>query len=218
MAFDLSEIDLLLPDYLSKTDKDRLKKGLEQFKVINDKEKFEWSPKLYTNFFLEKNQPYFLQGDLVAQIRNADWDYEKKRYGAVYSDAIIVSATCDIEAETKNRNIPKQILFAPIVPYEEYLNDLEQSTELAKKIQTIKRGIKAQEYSNLFYIPQNPNNKTEYIALLDQIFWFPTDELNSYSKNIEQNRIISLDYFGFFLFILKLSYHLCRLPEDQHRT
>ena len=57
----------------------------------------------------------------------------------------------------------------------------------------------------------------EYFCHLDKAFWFPTEELNAYQKDIDQTRIASLDYFGYYLFLVKLSYHFCRLPEEKQR-
>ncbi len=84
------------------------------------------------------------------------------------------------------------------------------------------QGIKSQTISNIFYLPPNPDNRKEYICHLDKAFWFPTEELNSYlpapdSYLGEETRICSLDYFGYYLFLVKLSYHFCRLPEEKQR-
>ncbi len=63
----------------------------------------------------------------------------------------------------------------------------------------------------------NEENPIDYICHLDKAFWFPTEELHSYLSDIEQTRIASLDYFGYYLFLVKLSYHFCRLPEEKQR-
>ncbi|MEK7433275.1 MAG: hypothetical protein AABZ74_09105 [Cyanobacteriota bacterium] len=206
MDFDFSQIDILLPNYLSTIDKGRLIEGLKQFKETKN---------ISANFFLNKNNDYFLQSDILTEIRYPIWNVSNSNYEKKYCDAIIISTTCDIEFDSKKRFINKEILFAPLVEYDIFISELQENKIDATKISDT---LKKQEYSNLFYLPKNNQNHKEYIALLDQLFWFPSKELNSYTPDISSNRILSLDYFGFYLFILKLSYHLCRLPEDQHRT
>lgn len=64
--------------------------------------------------------------------------------------------------------------------------------------------LKLQRITNIFYI--SDNGEQEYIALLDKIFWFPTEELNSYLENIKENKLFSLTHFGYYLFLLKLTF------------
>ena len=79
------------------------------------------------------------------------------------------------------------------------------------------KDIKDQRYSNIFYLPEGPNVKEEYIVYLDQIFCVPTEDMVIFQQNIDLLRMAALDNFGFYLFVLKLSYHLNRLPEDLQR-
>ncbi len=196
--------------YISDTDKDRLRKGLSQFRA----EKTE-SDKNYTHFYLSSESEFLLQGDLIPEIRVPFWNEETKNYEKKITSAIIISSTCDIEDETKNRDIPKQILFAPLVEFKDYLSEIAKNQNI--KIENIEFTIKNQQNSNVFYLPPNPQNGKEYVAILDRLFWFPTKELQKLNTQLLQYRIASLDYFGYYLFLLKISYHLCRLPEDKHR-
>ena len=77
--------------------------------------------------------------------------------------------------------------------------------------------IKKQFYSNLLYLPPTKNSK-EYIVLLDDICQISRQELNNLMDDIPNNRIDVLDHFGYYLFVFKLSYHLCRLPEEHYRN
>lgn len=196
--------------YISETDKNRLRKGLAQFRA----EKTE-SDKNYTHFYLSSESGFLLQGDLISEIRVPFWNEGMRNYEKKITSAIIISSTCDIEDETKNRDIPKQILFAPLVELEDYLSEIAKNQNI--KIENIEFNIKNQQNSNVFYLPPNPQNGKEYVAILDRLFWFPTKELQKLNTQLLQYRIASLDYFGYYLFLLKISYHLCRLPEDKHR-
>ena len=202
--------------YLSDTNKDRLRKGLAQFRP--EKYNFESSPiaeKSYTHFYLRTRNDFLLQGDILLQMRHSIFNEDSTEYEKIYTEAIIISSTCDIEDETKSRDMPKQILFAPLVELESYLSEIAENENIS--IENIKLNIKNQQNSNIFYLPPNPQNGKEYVAILDRLFWFPTKELQNANEQLLQDKIASLDYFGYYLFLLKISYHLCRLPEDKHR-
>lgn len=205
------ELDKLLPTYLVDDDKGRLKKALEQFRKSGE------SVIDYSDFFKSYKHPYFLQSDLVREIRMPLWDEESASFSKVYTDAIILSNTCDLSAENKHGANAKKCLFAPLLDLTEFLNDLERSAIKKDSLEQLSIAIKKQLVSNLFYLPNGTKENKEYIALLDNVFWFPTEELNSYIPGIQETRIGSLSLFGHYLFILKLSYHLCRLPEERDR-
>ena len=153
-----------------------------------------------------------MQSDMVREVRNSFWDEDKMEYFKDYPDAIIISNTCDISNDNKRDISEKQCLMAPIIEMSEYLTDLTDKLKDEIKIKNFIKTVKAQLITNLFYLPEV--NGKDYIVHLDKIFTFPTSELNSeYLKNIADNRIASLSLFGHYLFVLKLSYHLCRLPE-----
>lgn len=201
---------------ISDTNKDRLRRGLAQFRP--EKYEFESLPiteKIYTHFYLEGKNNFLLQGDILLRVRHSLFNEDLAEYEKYYTEAIIISSTCDIEDETKNRDMPKQILFAPLVELKDYLSEIAKNQSI--KIENIELNIKNQQNSNIFYLPPNPQNRKEYIAILDRLFWFPTKELQNANEQLLEDRIASLDYFGYYLFLLKISYHLCRLPEDKHR-
>ena len=95
----------------------------------------------------------------------------------------------------------------------QYVAEISNEQGLEAMVNT----IKSQTTSNILYLPPNLVNGKDYICHLDKAFWFPTEELNSYISDIAQTRIASLDYFGYYLFLVKLSYHFCRLPEEKQR-
>ena len=207
---DFTIIEHLFPTYLTTTEKGRLLHALEQFKEVNEKSK--WNSKLYTHFYASSQYNYFLQGDLLREIRYPDFNKTDRSFERTYTDALILSNTCDLDVSNL-RKIAKQVVFAPLLEMEQYLEAATNQKHLDETIQ----GIKTQAISNILYLPPNPYNGKEYICHLDKAFWFPTDELNSYLSDMEQTRIASLDYFGYYLFLVKLSYHFCRLPEEKQR-
>jgi hypothetical protein len=212
MAFGDDKFELILPTYLVDPDKSRLRDALKQF--IPEGRGSEIN---YANFYRNYQHAYFMQSDLIKEIRIAKWDDESASYKKGYTDAIIISNTCDISFENKQELNVKQCLFAPLIDFNLYLEDLKQAGYNQEKVRVFASNVKAQLRTNIFYLPLHFKEEKEYIVLLDNVFWFPTSELNSYINNIEENRITSLTHFGFYLFILKLSYHLCRLPEQCDR-
>jgi hypothetical protein len=215
MNFETTPNDFLqfLPTYLTSEEKGRLNQALEQFKEERGK---VWSQKTNSHFYSQRKFDYFQQGDLLCQIRYPAWNKQDKIFDKVYVNALVLSNTCDLDI-SNDRNITKEVVLAPITEYTQYIKKL--AFRLGKETLPIalEESIKAQTYSSLFYLPQTPINPTDYVCHLDKAFWFPTEELHSYLPDIEQTRISSLDYFGYYLFLVKLSYHFCRLPEEKQR-
>lgn len=205
-AFNVDDIRSLLPPELTEQKKGRLIEALKQFHSK------EIAHKKYTDFYSTNSFSYFLQGDLIRELRFPSWDEEKATFEKIYHDVILISNTCDMD-ENNKRDIPKQVMIAKLIElsiFEEALHKLNTS-----EYDIIISNIKAQRYSNVIYFP--PNNNIEYIAFLDELSWVSSEELSVLKGDITTNRISVLDHFGFYLFVLKLSYHLHRLPEATDR-
>ena len=211
MAFG-DDLDKILPSYLVQSKKTRLKEALIQFTNDDGRKEID-----YTDFYRAYHHSLFMQSDLVKEVRLPVWNDVNAVFDKGYTDAIILSNTCDISPSNEHDLNTKQCLFAPIINLNDYLQALKDEGYDAGKIIQFKNTIQAQLISNLFYLPICHKENIDYIVLLDNVFWFPKSELNSYISDIEDNRIASLSLFGYYLFILKLSYHLCRLPELNER-
>ena len=216
MQFNSTFLDTLLPGYLTEADKNRLSFALAQFKSTG------------LNTDIEERLPFYhapnriealWQGDLVRNVPVCYFDIGHKSFETDISDAIILTNTCDMDNDSKNRVLEKNVLFAPIINLSDYEVNLKNSKISADKIATILKDIKLQRYSNIFFLPKNIyDNNNEYIAFLDQISWLPIEYVKKIEQHKDKDRIASLHHLGFYLFIMKLSYHLCRLPEDTHRN
>jgi hypothetical protein len=209
--FDKHHLERLLPDYLSKAEKGRLLKALEQFQ-----EQGSWNNASYAHFYLNKKTDYFLQGDLLRGIRQAIWNPTTDEFQKIYANSLILSNTCDLDS-TNERVIPKDVVLAPLTPFGDFVEELSLLVTNKTKLATIIQGVKSQTYSNVFYLPSHPQSNQDFVCFFDNAFWFPTEELTAYLPNIEQIRVQSLDYFGYYLFLVKLSYHFCRLSEEKQR-
>lgn len=213
MSFDENSFEKLFPKYLVATEKTRLREALKQFSSPTRNVEIN-----YDNFYKRFNYPYFLQSDLIREVRFPYWDESTQSYEKGYINAIIISNSCDISSDNPRDKNVKECLFAPLINFSSYLNELENLGYNKEQLESFEKNIKAQQCSNLVYLPYLHSEKSDYIASLDKIFWFPTSELNSYIDQIDENRISSLDRFGHYLFVLKLSYHMCRLPEECDRA
>ena len=211
MSFSDAQLDSLLPSYLTQTDKGRIGKGLSQFFNSNS------SDIRYENFYLHSPPDYFLQADLIESLPFIEWNTDKQEYVTGFSPVMIISNSCDLQLNHEHL-VAKQGLFAPVAPMEEYLDDLRNNGLEEVKISSISNNLKNQLYSNIFYLPPCPPDGIEFIVFLDRIMWHPVKEFNRKLSEIDTERYVSLDNFGYYLFITKLSYHFCRVPEELERT
>jgi len=208
MAFFIEEINKLIPPELTEQKKGRLREGLRQFLDSDNSQ-----DKYYSDFYLPSSHNYFLQGDLIRELRFPVFNREYRQYEKLYYDALLISNTCDVD-ESNIRTVTKRAVFAKLIPLNKFVESLKElEVENAADILT---QIKNQQFSNVFYLPPT-KEKNEYLAYLDDFSILEKEELNALKDDIVINRIESLDYFGYYLFIFKLSYHLCRLPEETER-
>lgn len=221
MAFDVTEVARLFPAFLSATEKTRITEGLSQFA-----ESIATTPKLYTDFYATGVPNYLLQGDLLPQIRLPIWQPSTGLFAKGNIDALLIANTCDVDVIGNSRNVAKEISFVPLVPLSNFLTNLERKLHsqhlppatVRVKLQSIEKELRNQLLTNVFYLPASPSGLPEQVALLDRPFWFPSSELVSIGPALLTNRMATLSQWGYYLFILKLSYHLCRLPEERDRN
>lgn len=212
MAFGQETWEETLPPYLSSQEKVRLKEQLSQFFSPALREK----GKEYEKFYLSQPPSFFMQGDIIGSLPICDWDTEKNEYITGYSPVMLVSSSCDVFHENDGL-LEKEALFTQLIPLDEYFFDLKSQGFTEANIASIYSGLKHQTYSNLFYLPHNPIDKREFLIFFDKIYWHPSSELINKVDTIDDERFLSLDHFGFYLLITKLSYHFCRVPEVRER-
>jgi len=203
-----------LPSYLTSSEKDRLKEGLSQFSPENVELDI-----VYSNFYSDNTNTYFKQSDLIAEIRAPKWnpDIGEGEFERFYPDGMLLSNTCDVSSDNPRTINTKQSIFAPIINFREYLRDLREKNIPEERIRSFETEVKRQRITNLFYLPPYIEEGPDYITPLDQLFWLPSVDLNTRLDHIDEDKIKSLAPFGFYLFIFKLSYHFCRLPEEADR-
>lgn len=202
----------ILPAYLTSAEKSRLRNSLEKFKPEHRNKEFG-----YNDFYKLNHLDYLIQGDLIYDIRFPFWDSNNRVYLKGYTNAMILTNTCDISFENKRTLNPKECLFVPLIALDEHIVTLKESRFSQTQIDSFVKSLKAQELTNLFYLPKAQKTRKEYIAILDNVFWVATYELQELYDTLEEERFASLNLYGQYLFILKLSHHFCRFPEENDR-
>ena len=158
-----------------------------------------------------------MQSDLVHSVPGIDWDTQTKQFISGYIPALLISNSCDVTVENDRSVNNKEALFAPIIPLDNYLGLKRDLGYTDQQLATFYTALKKQSYTNLIYFPKNEINGQEYIVRLDKISWVPQTALIDMLKDLDNQRFISLSDWGYYLFITKLSVHLCRVPEEIER-
>jgi hypothetical protein len=207
----LTQIELLFPAQLSVPGKERLSKALTPFRPS--------PPPASEDYYLEQPPPIFLQGDIIQSLRIPIWNEHTGSYDKKYATGMMLSNTCDVELEDKDRNIPKQVMFAPAINASTYFEELRNHYPAAAK--SIEHSIKSHFVTTRLYIPTPPNKGDKYpdgfVIELDKLFWFPINELAQNKDAYLGVRIASLSSWAHYLLLTKLALHICRTPEAPDR-
>ncbi|MBK7427980.1 MAG: hypothetical protein IPI60_13630 [Saprospiraceae bacterium] len=208
MSIDFDDTEKLLPDQLSKTGKGRLQLFLSQFKTLNN----------FSEYYDDNDYSSFLQGDVINDVYTCSMNSDKTVHGPGYRPAIIISNSCDISAENERKYINKNCLMAPVEDLDTHRSMLLRGQSEDKSVDDLIKLIKQQQKTNLLYLPPASDTGVEYIAILDKIFSHPPELLNEMLPHNKALRISSLSQAGHYLFLCKLSFHICRIPEAPDRT
>lgn len=189
-----------IPYYLTEEQKEGLLKALSNF--IKD-------PLKETDYYSYGQKEELLQGDAWHKLQVRDLATGEK--GSILG--IILSNTCDINPDNK-RDLPANIIFAPIIPLSSYVDLLEKAGIEPDKIRNKVTSIKEQKVTTIFFLPAGSGLQIDSIALFDRIFTMPAKLFESEKDKL---KMFTLGYFGFYLFIFKLSIHFCRFHENVNR-
>ena len=131
-----------------------------------------------------------------------------------FINAVVLSNTCDVDPSNR-RDLPVNIIFAPLVPVEAYVRRLVGTGLARLSIDDKMAAMRRQEVTNVFYVPAGSGLDAEHIVLLDDIHSMPA---RAYEEEKTKTKIFTLSQAGFYLFILKLSMHFCRFHENLARA
>jgi len=168
--------------------------------------------KCYPNidYYSPRNTQEMLQGDGWTGFEIITFDTMQK----ISVSGLILSNTCDIAPENP-RMQPPNIVFALIINAGAFEAELREDCTDTNRINNYMGSIRSQAVSNRFYLPKAPNMRSDYVVLLDNIHTIPREY---YLKNVNRKIHIRLSNAGFYVFILKLSIHFCRLADKVNRN
>lgn len=184
-----------IPAYLFPDDKVRLWDELRDF------------PRGVNYFASQPLAVEFLQGDAWEGFELLDFATGNRKVVR----GIILSNTCDISPEN-SRDVPPNVVFAPIVNLAKYLQLLSDNGKSKQSTNSFLETLKRQEITSAFYIP-SAEGVEESIVLFDQLSSHPFSHFNSTTRRI----LFRLGQFGHYLLLIKLSIHFCRFQEKVNR-
>jgi hypothetical protein len=126
---------------------------------------------------------------------------------------IVLSNSCDVDPKNP-RDVPARVIFAPLVRLSVYKALLDASGIGAERVAAKIDAIKAQKTSNIFYLPAGGVLQEDYVVRFDDAHNMP---VAAHAKAEDRGKLFTLSNTGFYMFVLKLSVHFCRLQEKVNR-
>jgi hypothetical protein len=199
MALTPETIQDYLPYYLT----EKAKVG-----IINELNKFNAGQMQY--YLLNRYEHEVLQGDGWSRLHLRNFETGEK----ILINGVVLSNTCDVSPSNK-RDLPVNIIFAPLIAVEAYIDRLRKAGVTPASIDDKLAAMRRQEVSSVFYVPVGGGLDAEHIVSLDDIHSMPA---RVYEEEKSKGKIFTLSQAGFYLFILKLSMHFCRFHEGLERA
>jgi hypothetical protein len=195
MLITTQAIEKQLPYYLTQGKKEALTQAIRDFPNCN-----------YYVSGLDKD---LLQGDgwnsvEVVSFQNGE---RAKIHG------IMLSNSCDVD-EKNNRDRSPLITFAPLISKNSFVDLLKKIGKSANQIQTKLNAIENQEITSIFYLPKGGMLEQAHLALLDDLHTIP---LQHFKQTSERTKLFTFSQVGFYIFIMKVSIHFCRMQEEIDR-
>lgn len=199
MEFDADNLQKQIPYYLTSSDQEALIAELKAF-----------SRGAVPEYFLNKHQDSFadvmLQGDGWRGFQFLKFETGERRFVR----GVVISNSCDVDPDNM-RDVPTRITFAPLVKLAAYEGMLRKAGISADQIQSKVLSIRAQRTTNMFYLPSGAALDEDYVVRFDDLYSMPS---SVHASAEEREKLFTLSMTGFYLFVLKLSVHFCRLQEN----
>jgi hypothetical protein len=125
---------------------------------------------------------------------------------------VVISNSCDVTDENA-RDLPVNILFAPLIELTKLVDVLKTGGKSAAQINDILLAIKKQRVTSIFYLPERHGVWPESIILLDNIHAHPLQDF----LQAQRTCLFTLNQYAFYLFLMKLSIHFARFQENVQR-
>ncbi|PYF12021.1 hypothetical protein C8J30_102336 [Rhodobacter viridis] len=202
MNLDAETLIQQIPYYLSAQDQKAL---LDELTAISRGGTAEYLLSTYRDSFKE----VMLQGDGWSGLQLFLFDTGDRKSVR----GIVLSNSCDVDPENP-RDVPARVIFAPLVKLAAFKTVLDASGIGAERIAAKIAAIKAQKTTNIFYLPAGGPLKEDYVVRFDDAHNMP---VAAHTKSADREKLFTLSNTGFYMFVLKLSVHFCRLQEKVNR-
>lgn len=198
---DINDYQIVLPPYLSEQSTAELLADIEKFP--------EHYGELYTSYLPEPNILY--QGDGISGLPMLYAD--GKCTDIKLNASIVLSNTCDMDNRNK-RKYSTYILYCPIFKLTKFKEGIE-SIHGKNSADSLVASIKKQACTSILYLPAWKSGQDDGIVFLDRIYHIHSSMIDL--NRLSETRLFSLSNFGFYLLLLKLSVHFCRMQEKVDR-
>ncbi|GBF26240.1 hypothetical protein MnTg02_01277 [bacterium MnTg02] len=203
MTFDVETLQKQIPYYLTASDQEAL---VAQLKAFNS----GISPDYFLSSYNDNFKENMLQGDGWRGFELFLFESGERRS----VQGLVLSNSCDIDP-TNKREVPARVVFAPIVKLSTYEKLLEKSHISAERVDAKIASIKDQKTTNIFYLPASGPIQEDYLVRFDDVHSMPTA---AHKEKSACEKLFTLSMVGFYLLVLKLSVHFCRLEEQVQRN
>ena len=202
MTFDVESIQQLIPQYLSAADQATLVRELKAIAAGGT-----------ASYVLSKYRDEFrdvmLQGDGWRGFQLFLFDSGERRSVR----GIVLSNSCDVDSENP-RDVPARVVFAPLVRLSTYESKLRQTGMPKERIDSKIKAIREQRTTNIFFLPAEGPLEEDFMVRFDEAHSMP---VAAHLTNSEREKLFTLSNTGFYMLVLKLSVHFCRLHENVDR-
>lgn len=202
MTFDTDTLKQQIPFYLTAEDRRVL---VDELKAISQGGTAEYVLSPHHDTFGET----MLQGDGWRGFILFSFDTAEKRSVR----GLILSNSCDVDPENP-RDIPARVIFAPLVRLAAYVDLLKKTGIAAARIESKVADIKSQKTTNVFYLSAGKFLPEDYVVRFDEAQSIPVE---AHAANRDKQKLFTLSNTGFYMLVLKLSVHFCRLHENVNR-
>lgn len=202
MNFDVESLQQQIPYYLATEDRQAL---VDELKAISRGGTADYFLSPYMDAF----KADMLQGDGWRAFQLFKFETGER----LSVQGVVISNSCDVDPENR-RDMPARVIFAPLVKLSAYETALRASGIGHSKVDEKLAAIRAQKTSNMFFLPSGGPLAEDHVIRLDDAHSMP---VAAHIAASHREKLFTLSNTGFYMLILKLSVHFCRLQENVNR-
>jgi hypothetical protein len=202
MSFDPESLQQQIPFYLTSEDQQVL---VNELKTIASGGTANYFLSAYNDAFKDD----MLQGDGWRGFQLFLFETGERRSVR----GLVLSNSCDVDPANP-RDVPARVIFAPLVKLSAFKGLLDASGIGAEKVEAKIASIKAQKTTNILFLPAGGPLEEDYVVRFDEAQSMP---VVAHTKNPDREKLFTLSNTGFYMLVLKLSVHFCRLQEKVNR-